>query len=264
MVDKLFLITETVETAMKRVYTRLQAKAIVLMGPPGSGKGTQAAQVSPALGIPTISTGDMLRQECQSGSVLGTALQAILSSGQLVSDELTNQVIASRLREADCQQGFILDGYPRTVSQARFLDRLLSDLGMPRPVVFHFDISDRDVVSRLSRRLQCAQCGRIFSMGPKLMNGDSADGEMLCDRDGSKLVHRTDDNASSIRERLRIYAENATRLMAYYRSRRYHRIRANRTPEEISNELLTVLGSHSAAPILAARARAASQLSYSV
>jgi adenylate kinase len=249
---------------MKRGYTHAHAKAIVLVGPPGSGKGTQAAQVSPVLGIPTISTGDILRREYQSGSALGRAVQAIVSSGQLVSDDLMNQVISSRLREADCQHGFILDGYPRTVSQARFLDGLLSDLSIPRPVIFHFDISDQEVVSRLTRRLQCAECGRTFSMGPALMNGNSGDGEILCDRDGSKLVHRADDNADSIRERLRIYGENATRLIAYYRSRRYHRISANRAPEEISNELLTILRAHSTPPMLAARARAASQLSYSV
>ena len=249
---------------MKRGYGCSQAKVIILVGPPGSGKGTQAAQVSPALGIPTISTGEMLRRECQTGSALGRAVQAILASGQLVSDELMNQVISSRLREADCQHGFILDGYPRTVSQARFLDRLLTRLGMSRPVVFHFDISDENVVSRLTRRLQCAACGRIFSMNSNLRNGDSVDGALLCDRDGSKLVHRADDNAKSIRERLRLYEENASRLMSYYRNRSYFRISANRAPEEISYELLTILRSHSPVPVLPARARAASQLSYSV
>jgi adenylate kinase len=264
VVDKPFLIVETVETAMKRGYGCSQAKAIILMGPPGSGKGTQAAEISPALGIPTVSTGEMLRRECQSGSALGMAVQAILASGQLVSDELMNQVISSRLREADCQHGFILDGYPRTVSQARFLDRLLTALNLRRPIIFHFDVSDEDVVSRLTRRLQCAKCGRIFSMDSKLRNGNSTDGPMLCDRDGSKLVHRADDNASSIRERLRLYEDNASRLIGYYRNRRYHRICAGRAAEEISNELLTILRSHSTAPIPPARARAASQLSYSV
>jgi adenylate kinase len=191
-------------------------------------------------------------------------VQSILASGQLVSDDLMNQVISSRLREADCQRGFILDGYPRTVSQARFLSRLLTALDMPHPVVFHFDISNEDVVSRLTRRLQCAECGRIFSMTSHLRNGDSADGGMLCDRDGSKLVHRVDDNVVSIRERLKLYGENAARLTGYYRKRRCHRINANRAPQEISNELLTVLRSHTAVPILPGRTRAASQLSYSV
>src|SRR5205823_13055714 len=102
---------------MQRAYRCAQPIAIILVGPPGSGKGTQAAQISPALGIPAISTGEMLRRECQSGSALGKAVQAILASGQLVSDRLMKQVISARLHEADCQQGFILDGYPRTVSQ---------------------------------------------------------------------------------------------------------------------------------------------------
>jgi adenylate kinase len=249
---------------MKQGYGYSRAEVVILVGPPGSGKGTQAALVSPAMGIPTISTGEMLRRECQSGSALGNSVQAILASGQLVSDDLMNQVISSRLRETDCQRGFILDGYPRTVSQARFLARLLRALGMPRPVVFHFDICNEDVLSRLTRRLQCAECGRIFSMDARLTNGDSAHHTMLCDRDGSKLVHRADDNAQSICERLRFYEENARRLLGYYRNRSYHRICANRAPEEISNELLTILRSHASALILPGRARAARQLSYSV
>lgn len=249
---------------MKQVGGYSRAKVIILVGPPGSGKGTQAALLSPALGIPTISTGEMLRRECQSGSVLGRSVQSILASGQLVSDDLMNQVISSRLREADCQRGFILDGYPRALSQARFLGRLLAALRMPGPVVFHFDISNEDVISRLTRRLQCAECGRIFSMSSELTNGDSADRSMLCDRDRSKLVHRADDSVLSIRERLRLYEENAARLARHYRNRRYHRICADRTPQEVSNELLTILRSHTSAPVLPARARAASQLSYSV
>jgi adenylate kinase len=248
---------------MKQVYGHSHAKVIILVGPPGSGKGTQAGLISPVLGVPTISTGEMLRRECQSCSALGSSVQAILASGRLVTDQLMNQVISSRLREADCEHGFILDGYPRTVSQARFLDRLLSTLGMPRPVVFTFDISNDDVVSRLTRRLQCAACGRIFS-NSKLMNGDSAGREMLCDRDGSKLVHRADDNVVSVRERLKLYEENADRLAGYYRNRRCHRIGANRAPQEISNELLTIVRSHFLAPMLSARAKAASQPSYSV
>jgi adenylate kinase len=248
------------EPAMKRAYSYSQPKAIILIGPPGSGKGTQAAQVSPALGIPAISTGEMLRRECQSGSRLGKAVQTILASGQLVSDRVMNQVMSSRLREADCQHGFLLDGYPRTVSQARFLDRLLTGLNIPNPVVFLFDISNEDVVSRLMRRLQCVECGRIFSM--RNLNGDSPDAEILCDRDGSRLIHRADDNAASIHERLWVYEENATRLIGYYRTRGYHRICANRAPEDITNELLDIIRSHWPAPVLHSRAKGASQASH--
>jgi adenylate kinase len=246
---------------MKRGYSHSQPKAIILIGPPGSGKGTQAAQLSPALSIPAISTGEMLRRECQSGSDLGKAVQAILASGQLVSDRLMNQVISARLREADCQQGFLLDGYPRTVSQARFLEGLLANLGMPDPVVFQFDISNQDVLSRLTRRLQCAECGRIFSMSTNL-NGESPDSEILCDRDGSRLIHRADDNAASIRERLRLYEKNASRLVGYYKTRNCYTICAQRGPEEITNELLGIVRAHHwSAPVLRSRAKAASQAS---
>jgi adenylate kinase len=241
---------------MQRAYRCAQPIAIILVGPPGSGKGTQAAQISPALGIPAISTGEMLRRECHSGSPLGKAVEAVLASGQLVSDDLMNQVIASRLRETDCENGFILDGYPRTASQARFLSRLLAKLHILNPVVFHFDIANEDIVNRLTRRLQCAECGRIFSMS------NVASGETVCDRDGSKLLHRADDNATSIRERLRVYEENATQLIRYYRKRGYHRICASRAAEEISRELLAILGSQPALSALPQRAKAAAQLSY--
>ena len=238
---------------MKQVYGDSRSKVIILVGPPGSGKGTQAALISPSLGLPTISTGEMLRRECQTGSALGRSVQAILTSGQLVSDELMNQVISARVRELDCQRGFILDGYPRTVSQARFLNRLLTALSMPRPVVFHFDLSNENVISRLTRRLQCAECGRIFATDSKLIDGDSAEAEMLCDRDGSKLVHRADDNVASVRERLKLYEENAGCLSGYYRKRRYHPVSANRAPQEIANEALDdssvrFFGGHPARP----------------
>jgi adenylate kinase len=247
---------------MKREYSYSRPIAIILVGPPGSGKGTQAAQLAPALGIPAISTGEILRRECQSGSALGRSVQAILASGQLVSDRLMNQVISSRLSEADCQQGFLLDGYPRTVAQARFLNGLLMGLGMPGPLVFQFNISNDDVVSRLRRRLQCAECGGIFSMNTNV-NSDSPDGEIVCDRDGSRLIHRADDNVISIRERLHAYEENATRLLRYYRTRGYHRVCANRVPEEITNELLSIVRAHyCSVPVPRTRAKAVSQASY--
>lgn len=248
---------------MKRPeYCYLDPRAIILVGPPGSGKGTQAAKLSPELGVPAVSTGEMLRRECQSGSSLGRAVQAILSSGQLVSDGLMNQVVSSRLRHADCRNGFILDGYPRTVAQARFLEGLLPELQITDRIVFHFDISKDDVVSRLTRRLQCAQCGRIYSM--KL---DAADGEMSCDGDGSQLIHRADDDAALIPERLRLYEANASPLLRFYRHRGSYRVNAHRSPDEVLRELLSVLRVSSPVRVLPTRARAkaaTAQPSYSV
>jgi len=247
---------------MKRPeYSYLDPRAIILVGPPGSGKGTQAAKLSPELGIPAVSTGEMLRRECQSGSSLGRAVQAILSSGQLVSDGLMNQVVSSRLRHADCRNGFILDGYPRTVSQARFLEGLLPELQIPDRIVFHFEISKDNVFSRLTRRLQCAQCGRIYSE-----KSDAMGAEMLCDGDGSKLIHRSDDNAALIPERLRLYEANASPLLRFYRNRGCYRVNANRSPEEVSRELLSIVRGTSPIRLVPtrARAKAATQPSYSV
>lgn len=224
-----------------------RGKVIVFIGPPGSGKGTQAARVSTALGIPAISTGEMLRRECQSGSNLGKAVQNVLASGALVGDELMNEVVAKRLAQADCEQGCILDGYPRTISQARFLDRLVSKLKLSRPVVFDFDIDCEEVVARLSRRRQCSECGRIFSI-----NGDS---EIVCDRDGSKLVQRPDDNPATIRERLKLYERNAGELLRHYAKKEYHRLCAMRTPEQVSDEVLSILGRRAQAAATGSRAK---------
>jgi adenylate kinase len=172
-----------------------------------------------------------------------------------------NQVIASRLRQPDCHNGFILDGYPRTVAQAKFLEGLLHELNMDAGrVVFHFDISNDDVISRLTRRLQCGQCGRIYSM-------TSSNEDMLCEKDGTKLFHRSDDDAACIPGRLRLYEQNASDLLRFYRNRGCHRIRANRPPEVVSRELLSILRTEcSSKAMLPSRAkvRAATQPSYSV
>jgi adenylate kinase len=180
-------------------------KVIILLGPPGCGKGTQAARLSACLGVPAISTGEILRHECQSGSALGQAVAEILQSGQLVSDGLMNQVVASRLGQFDCANGCILDGYPRTAAQARFLDRLLRRLGMPSPVVVEFFLPAEEIVKRLSLR------------------------------------GRADDNRETILERLRVHESNSAEVTAYYRTRTYHRVPATHSPAQICEDLLGLL-----------------------
>lgn len=223
-----------------------QCQFVIFLGPPGSGKGTQAARLSSELRIPAISTGEMLRRECQSGSPLGRAVQSVLASGQLVSDDLMNQVVASRLRERDCRSGCILDGYPRTICQARFLDALLAGSQRRRPIVVEFEISCDEIVARLGRRRQCAECGCIFSIDP-----NTEPGELVCERDGSPLVQRSDDNPDTVRERLRLHERNAADLVRYYRDQDYHRICATRTPDDICDELLNILAPKWSAPMLA-------------
>ena len=229
---------------MPRMHAHCQV--ILFLGPPGSGKGTQAARLSAALDIPAISTGDMLRRECQSGSSLGNAVRAILDSGRLVGDKLMNQVVANRLRHRDCESGCILDGYPRTLNQARFLSSLLADMGMPQPIVFDFDVSADEIIARLGKRRQCPTCARIYSV-----DGNPMHAPLRCEQDGSELVQRNDDQPGVIRERLRLHSEHSAQLIAYYRGSRYYRIPAGRSPEEITAELSRLVQSTWSAPVLA-------------
>ena len=220
-------------------------QVIVFLGPPGSGKGTQAARLSATLHIPAISTGDMLRRECNSGSALGNAVKAILAAGQLVGDDVMNQVMEKRLQQFDCERGCILDGYPRTLSQARFLDRLLKTLGRPRPLIFNFEISCDEIIRRLSARRVCLECGRTISVPT-----DAAAGQVVCERDGSRMVQREDDNPDSIRQRLELYGRNAAQLIRHYRSRNYHRVPASRPPDEVCAELMRRMASDSAPQVV--------------
>ncbi len=219
------------------------SKAIILMGPPGSGKGTQASRLSAALEIPAISTGEILRRECQAGTELGKELEGILRSGQLVSDELMERVVESRLAKSDCREGCILDGFPRTADQAKFLDTLLSRLRMAHPVIFDFEVSAGELIERLRRRRQCPTCSRIYST-----DGSLATAPMLCRNDRSLLVPRADDQPAVIRERLRTHERHASELIRYYRSRDYHPIAAALSPDRVSAQLFGLLGLSSIAP----------------
>ncbi|MBV9759756.1 MAG: nucleoside monophosphate kinase [Acidobacteriaceae bacterium] len=235
---------------MPRKQTRCQY--VILLGAPGSGKGTQAGRLSMELGIPAISTGDLLRRECRSGSALGRRVQGMLDAGQLVDDDVMNQLVASRLQERDCHHGCILDGYPRTAAQAQFLDALLARMRKPKPLVFDFVISTEELVSRLSRRRVCPECGRIFSI-----DQEHGPARTQCERDGGLLEQRSDDKPETIRERLRQHERNAVELVNYYRDRDYHRLCATRPPQDVCEELLNTLAANWSTPALARAAAAA-------
>jgi adenylate kinase len=209
---------------------------IIFLGPPGSGKGTQAAKLSGCLGIPAISTGELLRQECKSGSELGRTVRALLDTGQLVGDDLMNRIVADRISREDCQNGCILDGYPRTVAQAHCLDEVLSRCGNRKCTIFHFSISGNEVVERLSRRRQCGVCGRVYSASAPDETGTT------CDVDGTPLMCRDDDNPATILERLRIYRRNSAELVRYYRQADYHLVMAGGSPADVEAELLGFIG----------------------
>ncbi len=213
---------------------------LLLFGPPGCGKGTQAARITGALGIPSISTGNMLRAEIDAGTLLGREAAAIIARGGLVGDSLVNEMLAERLRHPDCIDGFLLDGYPRTLSQARFLDHLLRDRGFSQPLVIHFDVPHHVLVRRLSSRRQCPACERTYSSGAR------------CEDCGTLLVQRPDDREEVIRERLRTYNEQTDPVVDFYLYGDYHVINADRSPDEVFRDVELLLES---ALVRVARAR---------
>ncbi len=236
------------------------ARTIIFLGPPGAGKGTQAARISAALRVPAISTGDMLRRECQTGSELGRQLEKVLRAGQLVSDALMNQIVEARLREQDCKSGCILDGFPRTAPQAAFLDALLARLHAPRPVVFDFAVSAEQLIERLKGRRQCPTCGRIYGAGNPTAQNSMSSIPLLCPSDHSLLLPRADDQPAAIRERLRIHDRNSSEIVRYYQDRDYYRISAECPPEEVTGQIFEALGCASSLPAAAQTRYAMSSL----
>ncbi|MEM3646928.1 MAG: nucleoside monophosphate kinase, partial [Thermofilum sp.] len=180
---------------------------IVFFGPPGSGKGTYASRLAPRLGVPHVSTGDILRDEVKSGSELGGKISSYVSGGKLVPDEVVNRVMAKRLSQDDCGKGFILDGYPRTLQQACFLEKV-SKIDF----VINLNVPDEVIVRRLSSRLVCRKCGAIYN---RITLPPKVDG--VCDKCGGELYQRDDDKPEVVRERIRIYRSEAAPLLEHYR-----------------------------------------------
>jgi adenylate kinase len=186
-------------------------KAIVLFGSPGSGKGTQAKLLTGCLGVPHVSTGDMLRERIRQGAELANAAIA-MQAGLLVSDELVNRMVEERLARADAAEGFILDGYPRTLPQARHLREWFEDRGI-REVVIHLVVDYNIVISRLTGRRQCPRCGTVYNLVLKPPQRDN-----VCDLDGETLVVRDDDSEQVIKERLDAYERQTRPVLEYYRT----------------------------------------------
>jgi len=191
----------------------------ILLGAPGSGKGTQGAVLAGRFGIPTVSTGDLLRSEIAANTPLADHVKDVLSSGALVGDDLVNELVVSRMSKSDCRHGFLLDGYPRSRAQAEYLDRLLKSLRYPVPTVLHLDVPLSKLKTRMLARRQCPACKRTLST---LSGGPAAAG--LCPFDGTRLITRPDDRPEAVEARLSGYEIYEREVVAYYRSRDYHRI----------------------------------------
>ena len=210
---------------------------IVLIGPPGCGKGTQAGVLSELLNIPTISTGAVLRAECESGTPLGNGVKATRARGELVSDDVMNQLVASWIAHPHCERGFLLDGYPRTVPQAMFLDDTLESLGMPGPTVIQIDVPSQVLVERIMGRRQCPSCGKIYHVrhSPPARDG-------RCNQDGMGLIRRTDDTEAVIQARLGHYEEASAPLIEYYREMDFHTVDGSDNPAMVLEAIEAALG----------------------
>lgn len=184
---------------------------LVMLGPPGAGKGTQAKMLAERLLIPHISTGDMFRQAIAEKTEMGVQAESFISKGRLVPDEVTSGIVEERLKKDDCKNGFLLDGFPRTVIQAKDLDKMLKNMDTTLDGVIQIKVADGEIVRRLENRRSCPVCGAIYHL---IYNRPKADGK--CDRDGAELVHRSDDNRDVIESRLAVYREMTDPLVDYY------------------------------------------------
>ena len=208
--------------------------ALVLFGSPGSGKGTQSKLLVRELGIPQISTGDMLREHVRKGNAVGTKVEAKLKAGILVKDEVVNALVEKRLAQPDAANGFILDGYPRTRAQAEMLCSMLSGRGI-HEVVLHLVVDYNVIIARLTGRRQCPVCGTLYnenSKPPKVPG--------VCDLDGAKLVVREDDREEVIRQRLEAYEKQTRPLLDYFREKGeslYEIDASQETPEQVFRQI---------------------------
>ena len=184
---------------------------LVLVGPPGAGKGTQAQFIAAQFAIPKISTGDIFRANVSEGTELGMTAKKYMDAGDLVPDEVTSAMVRERLKEEDAGDGFLLDGFPRTVPQAETLDEMLSGFGVGVDVVLELVVDDEEVIRRLSGRRTCRSCGHIWHV-----DFDPPTREGVCDHCGGELFQRDDDRPDTVRHRLEVYAEQTAPLIAYY------------------------------------------------
>jgi adenylate kinase len=208
-------------------------RAVIFLGPPGSGKGTQAKVLAGKYGVPHLSTGDMLREHVAQGTPLGLKAKPIMDRGDLVPDSLVLKMVAARIERPDCSRGFVFDGFPRTVAQAKYLGELLKYHGFKQPFVLHLVIGHTLLIRRLTGRRTCSVGGEIYNIfdrPPKV--------EGICDNDGGVLIQRPDDREEVIRQRLLAYDRQTTPLVSFYRRLGcLHEIDASKSVAEVEQEI---------------------------
>jgi adenylate kinase len=210
---------------------------VVLVGPPGAGKGTQAQFLASAFAVPKISTGDIFRTNVSEGTTLGLEARKFMDAGDLVPDEVTIGMVRERLAEGDAQEGFLLDGFPRTVNQAEVLENMLTELQLELDVVLELVVDDEEVVRRLSGRRTCRRCGHVWHI-----DFDPSSRPDICDRCDGELFQRDDDSEETIRHRLVVFGEQTAPLIGFYGERGIlHGVDATGPVEDVTERASGVL-----------------------
>lgn len=186
---------------------------IIMLGAPGAGKGTQAKKIAEKYSVPHISTGDIFRANIKNGTELGTKAKAYMDKGLLVPDELTCDLVVDRIKQADCANGYILDGFPRTIPQAEALDQALKAMGEKIDYAINVDVPDSNIVNRMSGRRACVGCGATYHI---VYNAPKTEG--ICDACGEKLILRDDDKPETVQKRLSVYHDQTQPLIDYYQA----------------------------------------------
>lgn len=209
----------------------------ILLGPPGAGKGTQAELIREKFHIPQISTGDILRKAVREQTPVGQEAQKYMEAGQLVPDEVIVKIVQERLQKPDCQHGYILDGFPRTVVQADALGRVLKEMQVALDGVISIEVEENELVRRLSGRRTCAQCGETYHL---IFHPPQREG--ICDRCGGRLIQREDDREETIKKRLEVYAQQTAPLKDYYQAQGILReIKGMGSREEVFERICRVM-----------------------
>ena len=210
---------------------------IILLGPPGGGKGAQAKKIVEKYGIPHIATGDILREAVAKGTELGKKAKEYMDRGELVPDEIVIGIVRERLKQPDCEKGFLLDGFPRTIKQAEALDEMLKELGKDIDAVIYIDVPEEEVVKRITYRRTCRNCGAVYHLiyaPPKEDN--------KCDKCGGELYQRDDDKEEVVRQRFKVYMENTAPLIEYYEKKGLlYRVDGTKSIDEVFSQIDEIL-----------------------
>ncbi len=215
-------------------------KSVILIAAPAAGKGTEAEKLKEQFHIPHISTGDMLREKAQEDSELGRSINSKISNGLFVSDELITDVLKDRISMSDCAEGYILDGFPRTLKQAEAYDKLLNEMGKEIGFVIVLDVDKEIAKARISGRYSCPKCGKIYNINNEVMKPKN---EGLCDLCDVELTHRSDDDPEVYEQRYSTYLTNTEPIIDYYDAKGvvYH-VDASVSPDETHKQVIKILG----------------------